>query len=120
MHGEPEIFDACPEGFSVSAMSCPGLIETFFSQKSQCFPHPEIHIHRRGVVINPIATPVLVQQGNVEVPIRHLASAGLHLGLSAGSHGERAEAGGAAQAFLTTAVRQINFPIVDVKRHAAE
>ena len=120
MHGEPETFHASPEGFSVSAMSCPGLIEPFFRQQSECFPHPEIHIHRRCVVINPIATPVLVQQGNVEVPIRHLASAGLHLGLSAGSHGERAEAGGAAQAFLTTAVRQINFPIVDVKRHAAE
>ena len=98
-------------------MAAPGVVQAFFSQQTQRFAHAEVHVHRGGVVIHPIASPVLVEQGDIEVPVGHLAAAGSQLGLSPRTHGEGAEAGGAAEPLLAAAVGQIHLPGVEQQRH---
>ena len=120
MHRKAETFQPVPEHLRIAAMACPGLVETFFSQETQGLTHAEVHVDRRGVVVDAVAAPVLVQQGNVQIPVGHLALTGCHLGLSTGAHGEGSETGRAAQALLAAAVGEIDFPLIDVERNAPQ
>ena len=120
MHRKAETFQPVPEHLRIAAMACPGLIETFLCQETQSLAHAEVHVDRRSVVIDAVASPVLIQQGNIQVPVGNLALTGGHLGLSTGTHGEGAESGRAAQAFLAAAVGKINFPLIDIKRHTPQ
>ena len=120
MHREAETFQPIPEHLRIAAMACPSLVETFFSQQPQGLTHAEVHVDRRRVVVNTVAAPVLVQQGDVQIPVGNLALTRCHLGLGTGTHGEGSETRRAAQALLAAAVGEIDFPLIDVERNAPQ
>ena len=120
MQCQTEGFQACPQPFGVAPMTSPGILDALLGQEAQGLPHAEVHVHRSGVVIHPIGAPVLIEQGNIEIPIGNLGGAGKQLGLGAGSHGERAKARGAAEALLTAAVSQVDFPVIEEERNTPE
>ena len=71
-------------------------------------------------MVHTVATPVLVQQRNIQVPVGHFVLTCSQLGLCTRTHREGTEAWRAAETFLAAAVGQINLPSIQVKRNATE
>ena len=114
---QTEGLEASPKALGIAAVARPGVFDALFGQQAQGLAHAEVHVHRRRVVVHPVAAPVLVQQAHIQVPVGHLAATGVELGLGPGAHGEGTQARRAAEALLAAAIGQIHLPLVQFQGH---
>ena len=98
-------------------MAGPGCLQSLLGQQAQGFAHAEIHIDWRRMVVHPIAAPVLIQQGDVQVPVGDLAGPGHHFCFGSRAHGEGTKSWRTAEALLAAAVGQIYLPFIEVEGH---
>ncbi len=120
MHFDTHRFQTGPKGFSVTAVTRPSHIQAFVRQQPERFTHAEVHVDRCCVVIHAVTAPVLIEKGNVEIPIGHLVLTRSKLGFSARAHREWTKPWRAAQTLLTTAVGQIHLPFIEINGNTAK
>ena len=95
-------------------------LEPLFDHDSKRFVQRVVHRDRRGMMIDAVGAPVLLDEREVEVPrgARRLALAYRFHRARAESH--RRQPRRRTDSFLRAAVAGVNLPAVDLQRHASE
>src|SRR6185503_19651522 len=106
---------------AVDLMALVSSSEAFFLDQSQCFTQAIEHRDWRRVMIGSAALPpVLGDQSHIQIPTLTGQPASFDGGERPLAHRKRRQAGRAAQAFLGTAVTDIDAEPIDANREATE